>query len=148
MAIKCPRCGLFSPPEALVCDCGLIFATSKLKPGVVFNRRVGPGVRVSLFVLAWMSAFGILTILRGRELWPFWIYFPIGLLSEVSAILGEPPGIGDQARHAVLLGWVVYVVLAYPIFLTRTRRTFFVAYAVLCIALAVNVAGCHTAGTR
>ena len=32
MSLTCPQCGLFSPPEAVRCDCGYDFATRSTLP--------------------------------------------------------------------------------------------------------------------
>ena len=32
MSLTCPKCGLFSPAEALRCDCGYDFATQEIRP--------------------------------------------------------------------------------------------------------------------
>ena len=40
MSYKCPRCGLFSPDEALRCDCGYDFATRSVQSSYLLQHIV------------------------------------------------------------------------------------------------------------
>jgi hypothetical protein len=142
MPIKCPRCGLWNPPGTGLCDCGFSFAKGKLESATVAPRPVQPAVRSGLFLLAWVAALGALGALVGRGMWQYYVLFPLGLASWPGAIALRSVGIRDQVG-VVLLGWCVYVMLAYPVLLARTRRSFLVAYVAMCVVLAMNVVGCY-----
>jgi hypothetical protein len=88
-------------------------------------------------MLALITAFVPLGMFsQTREAWPFYVFFPLGLSSKL-------PVVGDAPWRFALLGWAIYLLLAYPVLLAKTRRSFLIAYGVFCLVLAINVAGCQ-----
>lgn len=50
----------------------------------------------------------------------------------------------DVIGHSSLaIGWLVYVALTVGACLCRRKRNYFIIYTILCVLLAINVAGCR-----
>jgi len=65
-------------------------------------------------------------------------FFPAGLFR----IFGVKET--DTIDHSlVAIGWVVYVLLTVAACLVHRKRTYFIIYTILCILLALNIAGCR-----
>ena len=108
MAQKCPRCGLFSPKEAVRCDCGYDFATKTVQASYlvshVLEKHGGEAkiiqessrtkIRVGVLLLALAAFITIGSLVAGGNLY-FWggavlwgaLLLSRGLLNGVSVPL-------------------------------------------------------------
>jgi len=71
--------------------------------------------------------------------------FPVGLFTFV---LTEQQGIkffmaGSFGVFPSLVGWVIYALLFICMWRTKRERTLFLLYAVFCVLLVLNIAGCN-----
>ena len=92
-------------------------------------------VRIILYAAAWAAALLAIDL----RLWTLVYMFPIGLCAFL------PSGLGDSkwGISLLVLGWIIYVGHAVFFFRARSRKTFWVWFAVLLLLLLCNVGGCH-----
>lgn len=65
MSTKCPRCGLWSPADALRCDCGWDFASSAMKASYVEPAKANPragsrGWLIPLAIVLFVAIVGVI----------------------------------------------------------------------------------------
>lgn len=99
------------------------------KPLSITSRK-----RFWLWLAAWLAATAAVTLFRFEMLRFTW-WFPMGLLFHFAS---------DDFQDLVLtVGWFLYVGLSVYGLTRRDRRSFYLAYAILIVLLALNVTGCH-----
>jgi len=102
---------------------------------VTETSSVSLRVRIILYAAAWAAALLAIDL----RLWTLVYMFPIGLCAFL------PSGLGDSkwGISLLVLGWIIYVGHAVFFFRARSRKTFWVWFAVLLLLLLCNVGGCH-----
>jgi hypothetical protein len=92
-------------------------------------------IRIILYAAAWAAALLAIDV----RLWPLVYMFPAGLYEFL------PPGFVDSkwAITLLVLGWIIYIGHAVFFFRARSRKTFWIWFAVLLLLLLCNVGGCH-----
>ena len=105
------------------------------------NTSLCKSERWQLWGLAWGVVF-IVTLITNPASILAAPFLPLGLLAvcpggETAAIKAWMFGIGTS-----ILGWMFYAVLSAGMALAK-RATFMAMYIILCIALALNLVGCH-----
>jgi hypothetical protein len=75
------------------------------------------------------------TIMANRRGLGWWFAFPDGLLRLIPA--------GYLIEEGSFLLWGIYFALVARMLYVKSRRPFFVSFAVLCGLLIVNTLGCH-----
>ena len=95
--------------------------------------------RVGMWVGAWLAAGAAMALLE----WSLAVFnpvqilwFPLGLFMFLGRLL---------APLLILpVGWAYYVALTVAALRANHRTRYYVLYAVLCVSLALNCAGCHS----
>jgi len=102
-------------------------------------RTISLRWRISLWILAWVIA-AIATVEGGIALLIYSWMFPSGLLALFTPKDWDPP-----VSEVVILifGWLLYVGLTVFGLLQKRRIRYFITFGILCVLLALNVAGCH-----
>jgi hypothetical protein len=91
--------------------------------------------RLNLLCIPWVAV--IVLTFPGVFMFPQ--LFPVGLFRMFGM------KVNDTIDHAwIIVGWLVYVVLTVAACLSRRKRVYFIIYTILCILLALNIAGCRT----
>ncbi|HXB59103.1 MAG TPA: hypothetical protein VNU95_06045 [Candidatus Acidoferrales bacterium] len=104
-------------------------------------RMISLRWRIGLWVAAWIIA-AIATVGIGLGFLLYAWMFPSGLLNECMPKDWDPP-ISDTVF--LILGWAIYVGLTICGLMQKRRVRYFIVFGILCVLLAVNVAGCHVA---
>lgn len=92
-------------------------------------------IRIILYVAAWAAALLAIDV----RLWALVYMFPAGLFAFL------PPGQPDEkwAIPLLCLGWLIYIAHAVFFFRARSRKNFWIWFAVLLLLFICNVGGCH-----
>jgi hypothetical protein len=97
--------------------------------------------RIGLWVAAWVLA-AIATVGTGLGYLLYAWMFPSGLVTLFAPKDWDPP---ISETIILILSWAIYVGLtAYGLWQNRRVR-YFIVFGILCVLLALNVAGCRVA---
>ncbi len=122
----------------LIVGCNLAFMVQS--PQISWRSKVG------LLIIAWGTAAVAMTVAEPicwRSLWFFPFYTPPVILA---GWMGLPQLRNVAVWHGVLaIGWLYYVVLSLWALRVVRRRVFYWAFAILCVSLVLNCAGCRAA---
>jgi hypothetical protein len=97
--------------------------------------------RITLWAAAWVVA-TIATVGTGLGYLLYAWMFPSGLVILFAPKDWDPP---ISETIILILGWAIYVGLTIYGLLQNRRVRYFVVFGILCVLLALNVAGCHVA---
>lgn len=100
---------------------------------------MGSGSRCKLALAAWVLTALCMTVPIPGVLMSFWL-FPIGILRFVYHFKFK---FDQEDITSIAIGWLCYIVLTVAVMATRRRTCFVLLYIILCVALAMNVIGCH-----
>jgi hypothetical protein len=104
-----------------------------------YEQGYSPAVKVIFLCIAWGATI-ILTYpgIRGDP-----VCFPIGLPWLLAVAVGHH-GLGRTVEElSMFLGWLIYVILSAATFMTTRKAAYVTLYTILCVLLALNVAGCR-----
>jgi len=142
---RCSYCGRENQDEAVHCfECGTGFVTASAVAEVAEAKlpdQIPFRTRWILWAVAWAITAILLTIDVPGVWQAFWL-FP--LCAPVSYLLGNIVTAGDDWTLIISCGWLYYILLTVWGLCTPRRIVYFIIYTILCISLAVNVAGCHS----
>jgi hypothetical protein len=98
------------------------------------QNEISRNRRYNLLCIPWTAA----VVLTFPGVFMFPQFFPAGFfrflgVKEADAI----------ARSWVVLGWMIYLGLTIAACLSRRRISYFIVYSVLCVLIALNIAGCR-----
>jgi hypothetical protein len=114
-----------------------------LKSNHVMNPEEPPKIslrwRITLLVAVWVIT-TIATVEGGIALLLYAWMFPSGLLALFVPKDWDPP-ISEVV--ILIMGWALYVGLTVFTALQKRRTCYFIIFGILCVLLALNVAGCH-----
>lgn len=145
---KCEYCNRESGDDALQCqECGTAFdskddACQLAGPWEILQRQTPKRLKWTLCLAAWGVVL-IATLVAN----PVYVLtaplFPLGLIAvlphgEEKAIFAFMMGL-----PAIAIGWAIYATLGMGIASTKRNWAFIVLFTVLCMTLALNVAGCQ-----
>ena len=98
------------------------------------KSEIGRDLRFSLLLIPWMTV--VVLTFPGAFMFPQ--FFPAGFL-RVFRVKET-----DAIDHSwVVVGWAVYFLLTAGACLSGQKRNYFIIYGILCILLALNIAGCR-----
>ena len=113
-------------------------APEPLSPHVTNDTPLSRGRRVSLWLIAWVTA-GVATVVPNFILVFFCLLFPLGL----AAPFGASDWDSSPANMTIVIGWGVYIALSIYGLKQRQRARYMAAYILLIVFLILNVAGCR-----
>ena len=103
---KCPKCGLISPREAVVCDCGYDFqakSVTALRDQGASKRDSGRGLALALLALALGAAGVVVYLYHAVQLFPYGFAGPRSELHSFAARLSIGPILGAAAVVVAVL---------------------------------------------
>ena len=103
------------------------------------SEPISTRAKLGYWFVAWAGV-ALVTLLINPSAIKAAPFFPAGLLGLFG---NEENGIIAWMLGAWVLGWGLYIVLTISMFRETKRDAFFRTYLMLCVLLALNVAGCQ-----
>jgi hypothetical protein len=110
------------------------------------NETISIPEKLGRWALAWGIA-AALSAYPPQVLIFFWL-FPVGMFEFLLPPNDYQRSISFNISSLLIIGWIIYGLLTIIAFCQNQRSHFRIVFMILCVLLAMNVAGCYHGRTK